>query len=182
MSLSCYGSNSPCVPSVHVMNINSQLCPDPTANVVIMETQRQYNSTMPWVAMYGQAIATRTLGESTNVVPTTVRVGAPGHSTVQSQRLITNAAKASALVSNMGFSTAPSIGTYVQSMSAHSFSPPEAAHATHAPVGATGYTVSAAVAPPTSGPSYGLTTLANPANSYNSILTSPVPYGKGKND
>lgn len=181
MSLSCQSSNSPCVPSVHVVNVNSQLCADPAANVVIMETPRLYTSSMPWIDTYGQSVATRTLAESTNVVPATVRVGAPGHSTVQSQRLITNASKSSALVSNTGFSNAPVRGTYVQSASAQTFSPPAPDHATHAPVGNTGYTVSASVVPPTTGPSYGLTPLVNPTQSYGNILTSPIPYGQGKN-
>ncbi len=179
MSLSCQGSNTPCVPRVNVVNVNSQLCPDPSANVVIMDTPRLYNAMMPWVGMYGQTQATKALG-TVNVVPATARLGSTHHSTVQSQRVITTPAKTSAVVSNMGFSNAPSLGTYVQSLSDHTFHVPESV-GTHAPVGHTGFTVAAAVTQPATGPSYGMTEMTNRTQSYGSILTSPIPLAATKN-
>lgn len=180
MSLSCSGSNSHCVPSVHLVNVNSQLCPDPAANVAIMDTVRIYNANGPWIGMYGQTAATKALG-TTGALPATVRQGAHGHSTVQSQRVVSTPVGASSLVSNMGFSSAPAVGTYVQSLSAEAFTTPETATRSTAPIGSTGYSVSAQAAPSKATPSYGLIPLHNRAASYGSIMASPIPLPTRKN-
>jgi hypothetical protein len=165
---------------VNLVNVNAQLCPDPSANVAIMHTPRIYTGLGPWIASYGQTASTKTL-QSTNVVPATFRKGYSGHSAIQSQRVVSTASGATSLVSNMGFSSAPVHGGYVQSLSAETFATPEAGRGRVAPVGSTGYSVSATAEPATKGPSYGVAPLLNRAQSYGAIMASSIPV-PGKND
>jgi len=177
MSLSCSHSNITCVPTAEVVNVNEQLCPSPESNVVIMDTPRIYTSMSPWIGLYGQTQATKTLA-STRAVPITVRRGDAGHSLVQNQRVVTTPAHTSSLVSNMGFGNAPTRGTYVQALSGESFVTPRVAHSATAPLGTTGYDVALRAQASTHNSSYGMVPLLNPARSYGSILSSPVPLPK----
>lgn len=174
MSLSCSNTGMPCIPTAQVTNVNSQLCPSPESNVVIMQSPRLYNAVLPWMNMYAQTNATTTLSD-TNTLPVTYRMGTPGHDVIQNQRVIRTPANTTSVVSNMGFSMSPSVGGFVQALTADTFVPPSAnrLNTNHQSPGL-GTGVSN-MDRPFNNRSVQAT---NPSMTYNSILSSPIPYPK----
>lgn len=169
MSLGCSNTGMPCIPSAHVTNVNSQLCPSPETNVAIMQSPRLYSAALPWMNMYAQTNATTTLAD-TNTLPVTYRKGSPGHTVIQNQRVVRTPANTTSVVSNMGFGVSQSMGGFVQALTDNTFVPPAAngSAAGHASNGSRfGASINEMFAHPTT-----------PSFQYSSIMSSPIPFPK----